>query len=43
MAALGGDDEIAAVFGCPNAPMVVDAFTPKECANYFTACGYDAD
>ena len=19
------------------------AFTPKECANYFTACGYDAD
>jgi transposase len=22
---------------------LVDAFTPKECANYFTACGYDAD
>jgi hypothetical protein len=22
---------------------LVDAFTPKECANYFTACGHDAD
>jgi transposase len=22
---------------------LVDAFTPKKCANYFTACGYDAD
>jgi hypothetical protein len=21
----------------------VGPFTPKKCANYFTACGYDAD
>jgi transposase len=22
---------------------LVDCFTPQECANYFAACGYDAD
>ncbi|MBN8899773.1 MAG: transposase, partial [Rhodospirillales bacterium] len=22
---------------------IVDAFTPDECANYFTAAGYDPD
>lgn len=22
---------------------LVDIFTPQECANYFAACGYDAD
>lgn len=22
---------------------LVDVFTPVECANYFTACGYDPD
>ncbi len=22
---------------------VIDLFTPAECANYFTSCGYDAD
>ena len=22
---------------------VVDVFTPEECANYFSAAGYDAD
>lgn len=23
--------------------LLVDSFTPRECANYFAACGYDAD
>jgi hypothetical protein len=31
-------DELWNTIGRP-----VDAFTPKECTNYFTACGYDAD
>jgi hypothetical protein len=22
---------------------LVDAFNPTDCANYFTACGYDPD
>ncbi|MDO8911239.1 MAG: IS630 family transposase, partial [Phenylobacterium sp.] len=22
---------------------IIDAFTPRECANYFAAAGYDAD
>ncbi|MEM6679054.1 MAG: IS630 family transposase, partial [Pseudomonadota bacterium] len=22
---------------------IVDLFTPTECRNYFTACGYDPD
>jgi transposase len=22
---------------------IVDLFTPQECANYFSACGYDPD
>jgi DDE superfamily endonuclease len=27
----------------PDFNPIEKAFTPKECANYFTACGYDAD